>query len=177
LPARRPDGGRKRRTREHIIADLAVNHVERQALLCGYTVERARYDYGIDLLVQTFDRGGEVEPGRINVQVKATERLKVIAEGGLVAFRIERADLRSWLEELMPVILVVYEARTEVAYWLYMQEFLRNHPEGFWDRGGERVTLHLPRQNVLDRTTFRLFARHKHAVVIREAGKAEYGYE
>ena len=31
---------RKRRTREHIIADLSVNYVERQALLCGHTIER-----------------------------------------------------------------------------------------------------------------------------------------
>ena len=31
---------RKRRTREHVIADLSVNHVERQALLCGYAIER-----------------------------------------------------------------------------------------------------------------------------------------
>jgi len=30
---------RKRRTREHVISDLSVNHVERQAL-CGYTIER-----------------------------------------------------------------------------------------------------------------------------------------
>ena len=37
---------RKRRTREHVIADLAVNHVERQALLCGFTIERVVHDYG-----------------------------------------------------------------------------------------------------------------------------------
>ena len=30
----------KVRTREHVIADLAVNHVERQVLLGGGTVER-----------------------------------------------------------------------------------------------------------------------------------------
>ena len=54
---------RKRRTREHIIADLAVNHVERQALLCGFTVERNRYDYGIDLEITPFDENGEIEPG------------------------------------------------------------------------------------------------------------------
>jgi hypothetical protein len=41
---------RKRRTREHVIADLSVNHVERQALLCGFSVERIRVDYGIDLI-------------------------------------------------------------------------------------------------------------------------------
>jgi hypothetical protein len=31
---------RKRRTREHVIADLSVNHVERLVLRCGWTVER-----------------------------------------------------------------------------------------------------------------------------------------
>jgi hypothetical protein len=49
-------GGRtqgKRRTREHVLADLSANFVEKQALLCGYTGERVRLDYGIDLVVQT----------------------------------------------------------------------------------------------------------------------------
>ena len=31
---------KKRRTREHVIADLGINHVERQLLLCGHTAER-----------------------------------------------------------------------------------------------------------------------------------------
>jgi hypothetical protein len=65
----------KRRTREHVIADLAVNHVERQALLCGHTVERVRSDYGVDLLLFTFDASGEMEDGYIPIQVKATEGL------------------------------------------------------------------------------------------------------
>jgi hypothetical protein len=32
---------RKRRTREHVIADLGVNHLERHILLCGHTPRRA----------------------------------------------------------------------------------------------------------------------------------------
>lgn len=34
---------RKRRTREHVIADLSVNHVERLVLLCGWTVGMERF--------------------------------------------------------------------------------------------------------------------------------------
>jgi len=41
---------RKRRTREHIIADLGVNHVEKCILECGWTVQRFSPDYGLDLL-------------------------------------------------------------------------------------------------------------------------------
>jgi hypothetical protein len=41
---------RKQRTREHIIADLGVNHVERQILYTGFTVNRYSQsnDYGHD---------------------------------------------------------------------------------------------------------------------------------
>jgi hypothetical protein len=33
-----------------VLADLAVNHVEKQALLGGGTLERVTHDYGIDLV-------------------------------------------------------------------------------------------------------------------------------
>jgi hypothetical protein len=48
-----------------VIADLSVNFVERQALLCGYSVERVRYDYGYDLLLFTYNTKGEIERGFI----------------------------------------------------------------------------------------------------------------
>jgi len=37
---------RKRRMREHVIADLSVHHVEGLVLKCGFTVQRIVADYG-----------------------------------------------------------------------------------------------------------------------------------
>jgi hypothetical protein len=111
----------KRRTREHVIADLSVNHVERHVLLCGHIVERRTRDYGIDLMMQTFDASGEVEPGLVLLQLKATDHLKVVSAGRLIAERLERRDLLAWLKEPMPVILVVYDAQADKAYWLHIQ--------------------------------------------------------
>jgi hypothetical protein len=54
----------KRRTREHVIADLGVNFVERKILLAGFVAEREHFDYGIDLVVKTFDAAGVIDPGR-----------------------------------------------------------------------------------------------------------------
>jgi hypothetical protein len=54
---------RKRRTREHILEDLSVHHVEGHVLRCGWVVERMEHDYGIDLEILTFDRVGQVEAG------------------------------------------------------------------------------------------------------------------
>ena len=54
--AKKTTGSKKRRTREHVIADMSINHIERQASLCGYAVERWVHDYGIDLIDVPLDR-------------------------------------------------------------------------------------------------------------------------
>jgi hypothetical protein len=64
---------RKRRTREHVIADLAMNHIERQVLLCGHTLQRTVHDYGLDAILTTFNSRGEAENGLVWLQVKATD--------------------------------------------------------------------------------------------------------
>ena len=86
-------GPRKQRTRQHVIADLSVNHVERHVLLCGFVVERRVHDYGLDLELLTFTKAGEVEEGTILLQLKASDRLRVRPHQSTFAFRIERNDL------------------------------------------------------------------------------------
>lgn len=93
MARRRSAMERKRRTREHVLADLSANYVEKQALRCSFTAERLRLDYGIDLLVQTFNRRGEVENGWIPFQLKATDRIKLVDGGNAVSCRLERAEL------------------------------------------------------------------------------------
>src|SRR5205807_2332572 len=79
----------KRRTREHIIADLAVNHVERHVLLAGYTMQRIANDYGLDEIIRTFNPNGEVETGLIWLQIKATDRPRKAKGNGEIAVRLE----------------------------------------------------------------------------------------
>jgi len=152
---------RKRRTREHVIADLSVNQVERLVLRCGWTVERTRHDYGIDLCMDTYDANGEVENGRVTFQLKATDSLKRSADGAVVRIRLEWRDLLFWLNELQPVILVLYDARDDKSYWLYVQEYFRRQP---WkERAGRTttVTVGVPASNILDEAAVRLFARFR----------------
>ena len=152
---------RKRRTREHVIADLSVNHVERLVLRCGWTVERKRYDYGLDLLMDTYNTRGEVENGRIAFQLKATNALKRSTDGKVILVRLEWRDLLFWLNELNPVILVVYDARDDRAFWLYVQEYFRR--QRWAKRAGKAitVTVHIPTDNVLDEAAVRQFARFR----------------
>jgi hypothetical protein len=59
--ARERDEPRKRRTREHVIAALSANHVERFIVQCGFAFEVTRSDYGYDLAMKTFDDEGYIE--------------------------------------------------------------------------------------------------------------------
>jgi hypothetical protein len=156
--ARHRQAQQKRRTREHVIADLSVNHAERHVLLCGYTAERRFHDYGLDLLVYTYNARGEVEPGEIHLQLKATDHLKVVASGTLIAQRPERRDVAAWLRQLMPVILVVYDAPADVAYWLHAQDHFARRPRFNPRTGSSTLTVRIPRSNVLNSAAAGQFA-------------------
>ena len=69
---------RKQRTRQHVIADLSIHHVERFILEEGHTCQRLGSDYGYDLMAWTFDEQGYAEPGAIYFQVKASELLETV---------------------------------------------------------------------------------------------------
>jgi hypothetical protein len=107
---------KKVRTRGHVIADLGVNHIERLILLAGYTMQRITHDYGLDTFMTTYDPDGQVENEAVCFQVKSTDHIQLAADEKTVTFRVESADLRYWLFELMPVILVVYDATNDRAY-------------------------------------------------------------
>ena len=166
---------RKRRTREHVIADLSANYVERMALLCNFSVERISHDYGIDLAVITYTESGEIENGQISIQLKATDHLTVLADRNVIAFPVRRADLELWLHEPMPCILVVYDAPADVEYWLYLQAYFAQL-EGFrLAEVGESVTVYLPRTNVLNQEAIRQFARYRDSVLAQIVGVIRHG--
>jgi hypothetical protein len=160
----------KVRTREHVIADLGVNHVERHLLLAGFAVNRFEQDYGLDLCVTTFDAHGEVESSFFWVQVKATDKLKRVARERAVSFPLEVRDVRAWRGEMLPVFLVVYDAPADAAYWLYVQAYFAVHlPRNLARRSG-KIKVRIPITNVLDTATCHRFAAWKNRVLEQGTG-------
>ena len=167
-PGRRPRNNQppaeyKIRTREHIIADLSVNHVERLILRQGHAVQRVEKDYGYDLQMFTFENGA-FENGYVYMQLKATDELKVLQGGDSISFTLDRADINLWRRELMPVFLVVWDARQEAGYWLYMQAHLtrmRAHP---LLPGQATLTVRLPKTNILDEASIERFRQYKNGI-------------
>jgi hypothetical protein len=172
--ARKPVAKRKRRTREHVIADLSANHVERHALLCGFAVQHVTHDYGIDLWISTFNHLGEVENGEIRVQLKATDHLKVVSGGQFTTFQVEREDLHHWLLEPMPIILVMYDAPTEVAYWLYLQAYFKSQPGFDFNKIKTKVTVRIPTANIVDQAAMRKLAEYRNAILAQMEGMVHH---
>jgi hypothetical protein len=161
---------RKRRTRQHVIAELGVNHVERHVLLGGHVLERVRHDYGLELVLYTFDRSGEAENGEVYFQVKATESLRLTADRKTIAWRLAQADLRHWLHEPMPVFLIVYDAATDRALWLYVQAYFEGQHRLDLSGIGATVTVHIPVQNAFDETALPELARCRDLVLEQMKG-------
>lgn len=139
---------RKQRTREHIIADLSVNFVERFFLMAGHTAQRILFDYGHDLFVQTFTETGEVEEGYLLIQLKATEIPRFVADGQYVAITVARSDAEFWSEDAAPVFLMLYDAVNELAYWADIQNLEMTQQIAL--AAGETITLRIPRLNLMN---------------------------
>lgn len=111
----------KQRTREHIIADLSVNHAEKMFLLAGYTVDRVVADYGYDMVIRTFDGAGYLESAYIAVQMKASDAPEYSKNGDFVTVRVDDRDDWAWRNDPLPVALIFYDAARDLAYYLNYQ--------------------------------------------------------
>jgi hypothetical protein len=159
-------GPRKRRTRQHVIADLSVNHVEWFILEEGHTTQRLGSDYGYDLIVWTFDEQGYAEPGVVYFQFKAMETLD---EHGMdYVYDLDIRDYNLWIREEAPVILILFDATHRRAFWLsvqrYFQEDLARRPT----KGHRTVRVRLPRRQVVNRRAIAKMRDLKWEVQTRE---------
>jgi hypothetical protein len=159
---------RKRRTRAHIIADLSINHVEKCVLQCGWTVQRFSPDYGLDLRMTTFSQRGEIENGDVRLQIKATDSIKLLSARNTIAVRLEWRDMVYWLNEPLPVILVIYDAHGDQAWWLDLHEAVRD--AGRKSRPAAQLTIRVPWDNVLDTDAVRRFRTLRNAALARTRG-------
>jgi hypothetical protein len=117
--------GRKKRVRQHVIADLSFHHVAYQVVKQGFTIEAVGSDYGYDGSVVTFNPKGEVDNGLIFIQLKATDKIKKGKTKDSVQFRVDKRDLAYWGDEPFPVYLILFDVAAERAYWVYFQKYVQ----------------------------------------------------
>jgi hypothetical protein len=142
-------GPRKRRTREHVIADQSVNYVERFIIDEGHTAQRLYGDYGYDLVMFTYDPQGYIEPDSVYFQLKAAETLQAV--GSANVFDLDIRDYNLWMLEKTPVILVLYDASYRRAYWLAIQRYFREDTSRQPRKGAKTIRVRVPKRQVVNR--------------------------
>ena len=119
---------RKQRTRQHIIEDLGFNHIERQILYAGFTIQRNTHnDYGYDGLVYTFNEQGEINPFNFHIQLKSTDNIRQLTKQKTISFDLSKRDLELWLLSTTKLLVVLYDAQDEVAYFIDLQDYFREN--------------------------------------------------
>jgi hypothetical protein len=145
---------RKLRTRQHIIEDLGLNHVQRQVLKAGFVVQRyGENDYSYDGMIHTFDANGESNNGMILFQLKSTDNIKFDKSQKVAKFDLSKRDLESWLLSKLTVLLILYDAQTEIAYYIDLQEYFEENRLLLKDVA-KYVRVNIPTNNIVTPNIF-----------------------
>lgn len=147
-----PLDARKQRTRQHVIADQSVNHVERAIIDEGHVVQQVVSDYGYDLTMMTFDAKGYVETGFVFFQLKASDGLGISGENYF--YDLDVRDYNLWKSERLPVILVLFDATSRRAYWIHVQSYFRD-AKRLPRTGAQTIRVLIPRRQVFNRRAIR----------------------
>jgi len=166
--ARQLFGTRKRRTRQHVIADLSVHHVEGFILEEGHTAQRVEWDYGYDLFLFTYDERGYAEPGLVVLQLKAAETLRAV--GSDYVFDLDVRDYNLWMRENVPVILILFDANRRRAYWLPVQRYFGDALSRQPGKGAKTVRVRVPRRQVVNRRAITTMRKLKGEALERAEG-------
>ncbi|MFK4100868.1 DUF4365 domain-containing protein [Streptomyces sp. NPDC019531] len=108
-----------RRPAQHRIASLAVAAVRREWNLQGHAVDEIHEDYGEDLLVQICHEG-RLDPARVWVQVKGTER--DCSGRNLPSVKVKADQVLRWVRTADLVIVVLWDVKHERGWFTMPQE-------------------------------------------------------
>jgi Domain of unknown function (DUF4365) len=140
---------RKQRTRQHIIEDLSFNHIEKQILLAGFTMNRNSNDYGIDGYIQTFRHTGEIHEKTIDFQLKSTDNIQYLEKKQAHTFDLSIDDLEFWLSKDRQMLLILYDAQKDIAYYIDLAIYFQKNRKSLAEIN-KFVRVYLPIHQVLN---------------------------
>lgn len=141
---------RKLRTRQHIIEDLSFNHAEKQILTAGFTMYRiTNNDYGYDGYIQLFKPSGEIDSYLVHFQLKSTDHIRYSKSKEAVVFDLSIRDLELWLSDGRKMLLILYDAQNDVAYYIDLQNYFKINRDVL-NNIHKFVCVYLPEQQVFN---------------------------
>ena len=118
----------KLRTRQQIIEDLALNHIERQILLSGNVLERNKDDnYDYEGVIDLYNEQGQVSNLSLAVQLKSTDSIQLLSKNARFVIDLSKQDVERWLKTEIPVLLILYDDQQDIAYFTDLQTYFNEN--------------------------------------------------
>lgn len=140
-----------KRPRQHIIEDLARTRLHSTFSAVGWAVEDLDQDYGEDLLIRIFE-ASKATPWSFFVQSKATDHIEryLLRNSESIAFSVTSGHAKHWERFWEPVVLAVYDTKSDTTYWEIIQTFLESTQGLLVDNPRKSITVHIPTNNALN---------------------------
>ncbi|MGC4044404.1 MAG: DUF4365 domain-containing protein [Armatimonas sp.] len=140
-----------KRTRNHIIEDIARASLRNIFSHLGWTVEDLNQDYGEDLLIRVFENNNAT-PWILFAQSKATDHINryLINNGNIISFPIDSVHINHWSLFSEPVVLMIYDVKSGNTYWEIIQNYLDAVIDLPSESLGKTINIHIPIRNTLN---------------------------
>jgi hypothetical protein len=140
-----------KRPHSHKLEDQSRNSLFGAFVSRGWTVENLTKDYGEDLLVRIFSSGAT--PLSFFVQAKATDNIAKYRNmaGTFYLYPAKSTHLKHWERFWQPVIITLWDSKTDTTYWESVQTFCETLPKKKISRKGPKSTkIRIPTDNILN---------------------------
>ena len=116
-----------KRPRSHEIEDISRQRLRSIFGKLGWVVWDLYPDYGEDLLVRIFIEAKATHYSFF-VQAKSTDKIeKYIQKGGTcLSYPIDIEHIEHWNNFWEPVVLTVWDSKSDTTYWTIIQDFLKD---------------------------------------------------
>jgi Domain of unknown function (DUF4365) len=166
---------RKRRTRQHEIEDLSYCYVEWQVLKAKAVFQRYPIrQYSYDATIHTFSEEGDYENGKVFVQIKATDKLVYSRKNKGYQVRLDVRDLDLWLDEVFPVIVVIFDAEKERGFFIDLRRYFEENKIILQNIHKSKLVF-VPKQNLLTPTVIQNYQTIKNKIYERIKGIQRHG--
>ena len=78
-------------------------------------------------MINTFDEIGQANNLIFMVQLKSTDFIELSPQKGGFIVDLSKRDLELWLKSRLPVLLILYDAQAEIAYFVDLQAYFNEN--------------------------------------------------
>ena len=89
-------------------------------------------------------------------------------------FDLDVRDYNLWMLELVPVILVLFDAARRRAYWLHVQAYFRQDPARQPKKGAKTVRVRVPERQAVNRRAVAAMRRLTQERLFRLKGMVDH---